>query len=59
MTKLDYEDLAAKALCALIEANGGSIESALDDMYIKSESERELIKQWFGWDWDDDEEDDE
>ena len=49
MKKEELNNLASKALCALVEANGGSIESALDDMRIGDEDERKAIKEWFGW----------
>jgi len=43
------EELLARALSALIERNGGSIEAALDDMGVQDERDREPIKLWFGW----------
>ena len=49
MKKEELEELASKALCALVGANGGSIESSLDDMRIDDEGERKAIKKWFGW----------
>lgn len=57
--KQDFEELFSKALATLIEQNGGSIETALDDMGIQDERDREPIKEWFGWDKDEDIDDEE
>lgn len=53
MNKLKFKELFSKALSALIESNGGSMEQALDDMKITSEEDRKAIKIWFGWEEED------
>ena len=45
---MDFENLFAKTLAALIEEQGGSIEAALD-LIVYDKKEREEIKKWFGW----------
>ena len=57
MDKELLEELLSHAIEALIESNGGSIEQALDDMGVQEERDRQEIKDWFGWD--EEEEDDE
>ena len=47
---MDFELLFGKALFALIDTNGGSIETALDDMEINSPSLRQAIKDYCEWD---------
>lgn len=53
MKKELLEVLLGKALTALIEQNGGSMEQALDDMKIVSKKDRKAIKKWFGWEEED------
>ena len=48
MSKLDFENLFSQALGALVDENGGSLESALDELSV-SDEERVAIKNWFGW----------
>lgn len=48
MNKLDFENLFSQALGALVDENGGSLESALDELSV-SDEERVVIKNWFGW----------
>ena len=48
MSKLDFENLFSQALGALVDENGGSLESALDELSV-SDEERVTIKNWFGW----------
>ena len=48
--ELDFEDLAVQAINTLIEQNGGSLETALDDMKEFDEEKRKAIKEWFNWD---------
>ena len=50
MSKELLEELFAKALATLIEQNGGSMEQALDDLGVQDERDRKPIKEWFGWD---------
>jgi len=50
MDKELLEELFAKALATLIEQNGGSMETALDDLGVQDERDRKPIKEWFGWD---------
>lgn len=61
MKKAVLDELFAKALSALIDHNNGSMEDALDDMGVDTEEERDIIKDWYGWedeeDYDDYEED--
>ena len=58
--ELDFESLFADCLSGLVEECGGSIETALDQLTY-DEEERQAIKEWFGWDdeedYDEDEED--
>lgn len=54
--KLDYEKLFYQAIAEMIDSNGGSLETALDDAGIYDNETREIIKEEFGWD--DDSEDD-
>ena len=49
MDKELLEELFAKALATLIEQNGGSMEQALDDIGVQDERDRKPIKEWFGW----------
>lgn len=56
--RLKYKELFEKAIYALIESNGGSLEQALDDMKITDEKTREAIADELDWyDEVDDEED--
>lgn len=48
MKKLNFENLFSQALGALVDENGGSLESALDELSV-SDEERVAIKNWFGW----------
>jgi len=58
--ELNFEELFGACLSALIEQHGGSMETALDDItYINEDEKREAIKDWFGWNDDEDEEFDE
>ena len=47
--KLDFEELFVSSICALIDINGGSIESAMDDMRIRNEQLRKEIKEYLDW----------
>ena len=50
-----FAELFIQTLSALIDNNGGSIESAMDEAGIEDDETRELVKEAF--DWDDDSED--
>ena len=56
--QLDFAKLFSTALANEIDAVGGSIETALDDLGIYNEATRQAIKEWFGWEEADDEEED-
>lgn len=47
--ELDFEDLFSRSLTKLMEENGGSIESTLDQMRITDEKVRKAIKDWCNW----------
>lgn len=49
MTTQKLENLTSKCLAALIEQCGGSMEEALDCAKVVKETERQEIKNWFGW----------
>ena len=51
--ELNYEILFSNALTGLIERNGGSIEEALDYLGVDEDMDRAVIKDWYGWDCDD------
>ena len=55
MTKEKLEELLASAINALLDENGGSLETAMDDMGIKDDATRKEIKEWFNWDEDEEE----
>ena len=58
--ELDFEELAASALSALVESNGGSLDTALWEIGIEFDSEEgKAIREWFGWDDEDDYDEDE
>lgn len=59
MDKQGLEGFFSRALTALIEHNGGSMEQALDDMKITNIYDRKSIKGFYGWDEDEDYTDDE
>lgn len=46
---LDYESLFFKALSHIVDANGGSLEEALDACGVFEEEDREFIKKEFNW----------
>ncbi len=52
--KLEFEELFSTALANEIDAVGGCIETALDDLGIYNEATRQAIKEWFGWEEDPD-----
>lgn len=47
---MHFDELFIKALGALIDYNGGSLEQALDDMHIQENYLRKQIKEFIGWD---------
>lgn len=60
--KLKFEELFSDALGALVSECGGSIETALDEMYVRDIETRDAIRKWFGWDdeeYDEEDEEDE
>ena len=57
--RLKYKELFEKAIYALIESNGGSLEQALDDMHVKDEDTRKAITDELDWNDEVDEEEDE
>lgn len=48
--KVNFEELFFRAFAEVIGSNGGSIETALDNIRITDEKTRQKIKNWFGWD---------
>ncbi len=52
--KLDFESLFNTALTNEIENVGGSIEPALDTLGIYRDETRQAIKDWYGWEEDND-----
>ena len=50
MKKAQLEELFGNALSALVCAEGGSLETALDDMGVSDQNTRDQIAKWFGWD---------
>ena len=51
--KLNFNELFGIALSCLIEYDNGSIDDALDDMRIRDREIRQEIKDWYGWEKED------
>ena len=47
---MDFENLFALAISALIEINGGSLESAMDEMRLKNPKTRKKVREYLEWD---------